>query len=435
MARGREAFDHRAWIDAFTYLSSVDDGERLPAEDLERLGIAAFLIGRDESSDVAWERAYREWLGDGNLTRAAGSAFWLAFGLLDRGEMTRGEGWLARASRLLEDNDLDCAERGYVLIPVALRHLAENEAAVAYAVFEQAGAIAVRFGDTDLTTLSLMGRGQSLIQLGKIGEGLKLLDETMVAVTTGEVSPPVGGRVYCAVIDSCLEVFDVSRAQDWTTALTRWCESQTGLVQFAGVCRLHRSELLQLHGDWAGAIDEVQCAVQRITAGHPAVGLAHYQQAELHRLRGEFGLAEAAYQLASRCRRDPHPGLALMWLARGEVDVAVAAIARLHADQHDPGRAQSRPPHWRTRLRRVKATTPEVLAAVVEIMLAAGDVDAARRAADELVELAAVNAAPVVGALADYADGAVLLGEGDAKSAIDAAACVVRWVASVAGTV
>ena len=190
----------------------------------------------------------------------------------------------------------------------------------------------------------------------------------------------------------------MSRAQDWTTALTRWCESQTGLVQFAGVCRLHRSELLQLHGDWAGAIDEVQCAVQRITAGHPAVGLAHYQQAELHRLRGEFGLAEAAYQLASRCGRDPHPGLALMWLARGEVDAAVAAIARLHADQHDPGRAQSRPPHWRTRLRRVKATTPEVLSAVVEIMLAAGDVDAARRAADELVELAAVNAAPVVGA-------------------------------------
>ncbi len=152
MARGREAFDHRAWIDAFTYLSSVDDGERLPAEDLERLGIAAFLIGRDESSDVAWERAYREWLGDGNLTRAAGSVFWLAFGLLDRGEMTRGPRAGSRASRLLEDNDLDCAERGYVLIPVALRHLAENEAAVAYAVFEQAGAIAVRFGDTDLTT-------------------------------------------------------------------------------------------------------------------------------------------------------------------------------------------------------------------------------------------------------------------------------------------
>jgi hypothetical protein len=148
-------------------------------------------------------------------------------------------------------------------VPVALRRMAEGDTAADYTTFEKVGAFGVRFGDRDLTALSMMGRGQSLIQLGEITEGLTVLDEAMVAVTTGEVSPTVTGRVYCAVIDTCLEVFDVGRAQGWTDALTRWCERQTGPVQFAGVCLLHRSELRQLNGDWAGAIAEVERACQR----------------------------------------------------------------------------------------------------------------------------------------------------------------------------
>jgi DNA-binding NarL/FixJ family response regulator len=398
----------------------VDRESRLLGEDLERLGVAAFLIGMDDESDTAWERAHRDRLSQGNVARAARCAFWLAYGLLDRGETTRGGGWLARATRLLEESDVDCAERGYVLVPVALRSMVEGDVAAAYATFEEAAAIGARFGDTDLEALSLMGRGQSLIQLGDVSEGLRLLDQAMVAVTTGEVSPSVAGRVYCAVIDTCLEIFDLARAQDWTDALTRWCESQTGLVQFAGVCLLHQAELLQLHGDWAGAITEVQRAGRHLIGGHPAIGIAHYQQAELHRLRGEFELAETTYMQASRCGREPQPGLGLMCLAQGDVGAAVKAIQRVQAAPQGSEMTPNRPPHWRWRLRRMRATMPEVLAARVEIMLAAGEVDAARTAADELSALAAAGTASLLRALAGRAQGAVRLAAGDAASAIEA---------------
>jgi DNA-binding NarL/FixJ family response regulator len=415
----RTAFERRAWAEAYAHFSAAGRESRLSGEDLERLGVAAFLVGMDSESDEAWERAHREWLSQGNLARAARCAFWLAFGLMDRGEMTRGGGWLARAGRLLDESGVDCAERGYVLVPVALRWMAEGDVAAAYATFQEAGTIGSRFGDPDLLALSMMGRGQSLIQLREVSEGLEQLDEAMVAVTTGEVSPTVAGRVYCAVIDTCLELFELGRAQDWTDALTRWCESQSGLVQFAGVCLLHRAELLQLHGDWSGAIREAERAGQRLPGGHPAIGLVHYQRAELHRLRGEFDQAETAYMQAVRCGREPQPGLALMCLARGDVRAAVAAIGRAGAGPVASETTAKRLPPWRWRLRRMRATMPEVLAARVEILLAAGEVDAARTAADELGDLAILGDASLIRALAGWARGAVCLAEGDAAAAIE----------------
>ncbi|HET6835356.1 MAG TPA: LuxR C-terminal-related transcriptional regulator [Acidimicrobiales bacterium] len=412
------AFDRRAWWHAYASLSATDQETGLAGEDLERLAVAAFLTGRDDASDDAWERAHRDWLRRGDIAGAARCAFWLAYGLLDREEVVRGGGWLARAERLLEDNGLDCVERGYVLVPAALRSMADGDAAAAHASFEEAGKVGARFADAGLTALSLMGRGQSLIQLGEIPEGLVLLDEAMVAATTDDVSPTVAGRVYCAVIDACIEVFDVGRAQSWTDALTRWCEAQVGLVQFEGVCLLHRAELMQLHGEWSAAFGEAQRACERLTAGHPALGFACYQRADLNRVRGEFDLAEAAYRQASQFGREPQPGLALMSLAQGDVDAAVAAIRRVLSAPRGAARAE-RPPHWRWRWRRMKATVPELLAACVEILLAAGDVEGARSAAGELAEAAARRGVPLLCALAGDAEGAVLLAAGDASSAIE----------------
>lgn len=414
----RTAFDEQSWAQACSAFLAADHEAPLPGEDLERLGVAAFLVGRADESDRAWERAHRAWLGEGDVTRAARCAFWLAYGLLDRGEMTRGAGWLARARRLLEESGRDCAERGYLLIPVALQAMAQGDAEAAAAQFEKALAVGSRFGDRDLVALSLTGRGQSLIQLGDHAAGVSLLDEVMVAVTTGEVSPPVAGRVYCAVIDSCLEVLDVRRAQDWTDALAGWCKPQTDLVQFAGVCLLHLSELHQLRGDWAGAIGESQRACERLSGGHFAAGAAHYQQAELHRVRGELELAAAAYARASQCGRDPQPGLARMRLAQGDVGAAVAAIQGVDAVPDAWPTPAGQAPHWRRRLRRMRATWPEILAARVEILLAAGDIDTARRAADELADVAATRPTSLLRALASRAQGAVHLALGEATLAI-----------------
>jgi ATP/maltotriose-dependent transcriptional regulator MalT len=403
LARGREAFGRRAWGAACADLAAADREAVLGGEDLERLAVAAHLVGRDADSEDVWARAHHAWLRQGEEPRAARCAFWLAFGLLNRGEVARAGGWLARARGLLGGQH-DCAEQGYLLLPLARRSLAEGDAANAEALARQVTTIADRFGDPDLAALARLGRGRALIHLGRAAEGVALLDEVMVAVTTGEVAPIAVGPIYCAVIESCQELGDPRRAQEWTTALGRWCASQPDLVPYRGQCLVFRAELMQLHGAWPDAVREAQRACERLSQppGHPAAGPAFYRRAELHRLHGELARAEEAYREASLWGREPQPGLALLRVAQGQVDAAAAAIRRV------VGEAQERAGRF------------PVLAACVEIMLAAGDVRAARAAADELSTLAADLDAPLLHAVAAHARGAVHLAEGDAQAALGA---------------
>ena len=164
-----------------------------------------------------------------------------------------------------------------------------------------------------------MEQGRGLVKLGRVTEGLGLLDEVMVAVTGGELSPIVTGLMYCSVIDSCQEAHALRRAREWTAALSRWCEQQPEMVSFTGRCLIHRAEIMQLHGSWADALVEAERAGQRSEEGANlgAAGEAHYRQGELQRLRGEFAAAEEAYRAASRWGREPQPGLALLRLAQG----------------------------------------------------------------------------------------------------------------------
>jgi DNA-binding CsgD family transcriptional regulator len=392
---GRDLYARRQWAGAHAHLTAADRESALDPEDLVRLAMSSFLLGKDTVSLEVLARAYQEFLSRGAVAASIRCAFWLSFTLRSRGQDARGSGWLARARRLLEEHQLDCVEEGYLLLPLALQAVGAGDAATADTTFDRAASIGIRFGEADLVALARQGRGRVMIRAGDCAQGITLLDEVMIAVTAGEVSPIIAGVVYCSVIDACQEIFDIRRAREWTRALDEWCASQPDLVPYRGHCLVRRAEILQFDGEWVGALQQAQRACQCLSdpPGQPGIGAAYYQQAELHRLRGEFEAAEAAYQEASRHGRSPQPGLALLRLGQGQTAAAAAAVAHLAGERRD---------------RRSRAT---LLAACVEILLAARDLAAARAAADELSSLAAALDAPFFQASALQSSGAVLLEE------------------------
>ena len=398
--RARIAFAQRMWGDAFADLSAARRERELDGEDLERLAVAAYMVGRDGDSEAAWIAAHRTWSAQGEAERAAGCAFRHALGLFFRGDLAPAMGWVARGGRDLEDR-AESVEQAWFAMLTALPHLFGGDAGV-YPSFAHAGEIADRLADPDAAMFARLCRGYALILEGRTADGVALLDEVMVSVTADEVAPMLTGIAYCQVITLCQAVFDLRRAREWTEALTRWCDSQPEIVPFRGNCLVHRCEILQLQGAWSDALDSARQACEWL-AGPPdwdSLGSAHYQLAEIQRLRGELADAEESYRRASRAGRDPEPGMSRLRLAQGRIDLAVAAISRALDETEDPI-ARSR-----------------LLPACVEVMLEAGDVKTARAAADELGDIAAQYAAPYVNALAGEASGAVLIAEGDPRAAL-----------------
>jgi DNA-binding CsgD family transcriptional regulator/tetratricopeptide (TPR) repeat protein len=396
---GRAAFQRRAWSDAYARFSEAARVGPLPHEDAERLAMAAYLVGAEDWAQ-AWERAYHDCVRADDVARAVWCAIWLAYGLLDRGEVALGGGWMGRAQTLIEGTTYDGAERGYLMIPAAIG-CCEEDPAAALEMFGAARAIGERHADAGLTALAGMGQGQALVGLGRWAEAVPLLDEVMLAVAADEIPPIVAGNVLCGALDACNRILDLRRAREWTVALRRWCDTQPDLVPFRGQCLVHRAEIMQLQGDWPDAVDEAREAC-RLLSGRLARGDAFYRMAELHRVRGELSEAEEAYRSASLAGREPQPGLALLRLAQGQPDVAVAAIRRVLAETTD-GSARAR-----------------ILGPYVEIMLAGAEHEAARTAADELAALAADIGTAYLRAVAAAAHGAVLLAAGDAEAALPA---------------
>ncbi len=403
LALGRQAFEERAWATAYQRLAALDP-DALAEQDRIALATAAFLSGDREAADRAYQESYRHHVDSGSTLAAARDTFWLGMLHNTTGNPAVGGGWVARGARLLQDAPPDAVEHGYQAVHEMFRHIFSGEFPAALELSERVAEAGRRCGEANLVALGLSCQGRILIYGGRVREGLALLDEAMVGLTDPDVSPIIAGNAYCAMVEGCQEVADYRRMTEWTTLLTRWCQTQPELVPFTGQCAVHRAQIMRSRGALPEALDELELALARYVAegGTAAAGLAHYERGEVLRAQGDHAGAEAAFDEADAFGRDPQPGRALLALAKGRVPTAVAMVRRLLEETADPVHRSAHLP------------------AAVEVFLAAADVDAARQAAEDLAALAGAFGCEALEAAGAYAVGSVRLHEGGAEAASEA---------------
>ena len=361
----REAAERHAWREAFDAYSRVDATELTP-QDLERFADASWWTGKLDKAIGLRERAFARYTAAGDTHGAARLALTLSWDHSGRGAFAVSQGWFANAERLLEGQP-ESLEHGFLALTRAVNAMfADGDLPAAIADFERAFGIAERMRDRDTQVLALSGKGRALIKGGEVEQGLALLDEATASASCGELRPYSTGLVYCITISSCQDLGDYRRAAEWTEEANRWCD-RLDVTGFPGACRIHRAEVMRLRGDWPAAEAQAVTACEELLDFDRSITASGYHEiGEIRRQRGDFAAAEEAYAKANELGRDPQPGLALLRLAEGKVDAAVAGIRRALGDVQDP----------LARLRRLPAQ--------VEIAIAAGDLKTARAAADEL---------------------------------------------------
>lgn len=400
--RAREAHRRQAWADACADFAAADARDGLAIEDLDRYAESAQILGRADVAARLLRRAYLAHVGTGDVGAALRCAFWLHEALMLQGDAAQASGWIARGARLAESRP-GCAEQGYLLVPEAERQFGAGDHEAAFDTAARTVRLGLRGADPDLVSVGAHIQGRSRIKQGRVREGLALLDEALLAVCAGETSVRVTGWVYCSVIDACRELHDLGRAREWTVALNTWCDA---LPQFsgayAGICRVHRAELLQLGASWPEAVRQAELACEQLTQGHGELvaGMAFYRLAEIHRLRGESDLAEEAFRRTAGYGWQTQPGLAQLRLSQGRAGASAGAIRRAVGETLDP------------------LDRSQLLPAYVEIMLAVQDLPAAGAGATELAAIADAYGTPALRARAGHARGSVRLAEGDPAAAL-----------------
>lgn len=397
--RAREAFARRGWAEARQVYGACSG---LGASDLESWGLAAFLTGHDQEAQAIRERAHRAYLAEADVEGASRTAFWLGLSLVMSGEPARAGGWFAVMRQLSVDRRESSRWHGYAALNLGMMSLLARRYDESLTQLTQALETARQYDDIDLRLLATSGHGQALLALGRVGEGMSELDEVMVLATASAASPQAVGQVYCAVISVCRGSLDLERVSEWTDALSRWCDAQPDLQPYRGQCLVHRSEVLQVRGRWDEALVETERVLgnDRRRERDAALGMALYQRAELHRLRGDDRQAEQGYRDALAAGHDPQPGLALLRLAQGKGESALLSLRR--------ALGETAAPFLRVRL----------LPALVEVAIATEDLGAADEAVRELDDAAARLDSVYARAIAGTASGALALVRGRHQEAL-----------------
>lgn len=397
LGQAQELHAQSRWTEACDRFAAADRSEPLAADDLERYAEAAQILGRGDQAIQLLRRAFNARIAASEVDRAVTSAFWLFQALIVNAEFSRASGWAAQVRRSIPDVD-----HGWLLFTEAYFLVASAEYDQAAQLLARAADDGSRRGETDLVAFATTVWGRVLIKAGRLTEGLGRLDEAMVPVAERNTSPRATSMLYCSAIATCHEAREFGRAREWTHALGAWLDSLPRLGgAYFGNCRIYRAYLMCLRGSWQEALEEVAFVCDDLSGnyGQLVAGHAHYQLAEIYRLLGNPE-AEASYRQAAELGGPTQPGLSLLRLAQGEVDKAVLGIRRALAET----------PAQLDRL--------DLLTAAVTILLAAGDIDAARRATAELAGIAAVYTSAGVQAELAAARGAVALSEGDPAAAL-----------------
>ena len=409
---GRAAAAERRWAEAYERLSAADAVDGLGASDLELLAEVTLLRGEPQEAVDVLSRAYEAHVAAHALEGAARTAGWLSLWLIELGDFSRCVIWASRGMHLVGDLADPGPLAGFVQLAPAIAQLGSGDPAEARRRFEEILAIGERHDDRELVANTMLGLGKSLIELGEVGEGFRCFDRAMAAIAAGDVAPVPAGVIACAVISDAMMAFDLDRAARWMRVLDGWCRGQPELITFSGQRHALEAALLIARGAWAEASTAAELALTRLRAGdYRAVYGAPYEFAELARLRGAFHSAEASYRRAGESVWEPQPGLALLRLAAGRVRQAQDEIRRSAAGTD-------------------RFTRRFLLPAVVEIEVAAGDLDAARRALDDLRASDGLPTAMLAASIA-AGDARVLLAEGRSAAAAEAASIAVDAWGSV----
>jgi class 3 adenylate cyclase len=378
----------------------ADEQGSLSGRDLDVLAVASFWLGHGEEAIATRERAFSAYTAEGNTLGAGAMALEL---VRDNSKLLNNAiaaGWLARATRLLSGLP-ESKEHGYLARWKAHEALEAGNLEEAEALSTEALEIGMRLGDPNIQALGLMQRGASLIHAGRVKEGLADVDEAMIAVAGDELDTLTTAVVYCNAIAASRDLTDYQRAGQWTDAAKRWCSRQS-LSGFSGTCRVFRSEIIRLRGAYQEAEEEALNAVKVVEDWDLQVAAAgSYELGEIKLRLGEWDKAEEYFRRANEWGKDPQPGLALLWLSQGKTEAASASIRRALVEA----------PHDRL-------TRARLLPAQVEIAIAAGDIETASRAADELDTIAVDFGTALLRATARCARGFVCLASGEGEVAL-----------------
>lgn len=419
LADPRTALARGQWRKALELLDEVElDGPS--AASLELRAQAAYGNGDFDAAIQAWEDLHTLLSAAGDDAQAARAAAMIAMYLMmDSGLMAPVRGWLRRADRLLEGHD-EAAARALVAMVRTYERFMCGDISVARQQAEQSIELGERLGVPPAVVIGRTALARTEILAGNVAAGLDMLDEIGAMLMSGEVDPLTTGMMYCELICAAQGLGRVDLAREWTELMDRWRPG----AAFGGIhgrCRVHRAELLRVSGpcdlaeaEALSACDELRPWMRR-EFGWPLVELGNI------RLRkGDLAGAEEAFVAAHGHAWSPHPGFALLRLAKGDVGGASVLIADAIAHPFDIP-SKERPPFGDLRL-------APLFDAQAEIAAAAGDADVARSAADALRAIAATYESPALHATASLATARAALAAGELARAIEeAGAALVAW--------